>query len=155
MKTTATLPILFALFLLNGCDQDYTQQWSLPALAKARLGKGSITEIKFSPDGARLAVASSIGIWFYDTGTYQETALLTGHTDWVSSVSFSPDGRTLASGSVDGTVRLWAAVTGEQQRVLTGHTGSVNSVSFSPDGRMLASGSSDGTVLLWKTSSAR
>ena len=77
MKTIVTPFILFILFTLNTFAQDYTRL-ALPEGAKARLGKGSINEIQYSPDGTRLAVASSIGIWLYDTTTYQEVALLTG-----------------------------------------------------------------------------
>ena len=76
--------------------------------------------------------------------------ILTEHKDWVYSVSFSPDGQTLASGSDDGTVRLWDVNTGNLLHTLTEHRGSVYSVSFSPDGQTLASGSFDRTVLLWK-----
>ena len=82
-------------------------QWHLPEGAKARLGKGEIVEIAYSPDGRRLAVGSSIGIWIYDTQTGQELDLLTGHRGSVRSVSFRPDGNTLATGSSDGTVLLW------------------------------------------------
>ena len=109
-------------------------QWSLPDGAIARLGKGSINEIEYSPDGSKLAVASSIGIWIYDAQTGEELNLLTGHTGLVTSVSFSPDGNTIASGSSDGTIRLWNANTGVHLRTLTGHTDYVFSVSFSPDG---------------------
>ncbi len=132
MKTTVISLILLILFSLNSFAQDHTRL-ALPEGAKARLGKGTIRDIQYSPDGARLAVAGSLGIWFYDTAGYQEVALLTGHTGWVWSVAFSPDGRTLASGSSDDTVRLWDAVTGAL-KTLTGQTGRVYSVVFSPDG---------------------
>jgi len=75
---------------------------------------------------------------------------LTGYTDGVSSVAFSPDGKTLASGSYDNTIRLWDVATGRPiGSPLTGHTGQVLSVAFSPDGKTLASGSFDHTIRLW------
>ena len=148
MKTCVTLLLLFALLSPNTFAQYYTQL-SLPEGATARLGKGWVSEVHYSPDSTRLAVASSIGIWLYDTATYREVALLTGHAAPVNSVAFSPDGLTLATGGWDHTIRLWDAVTGEQKRTFTGHTGMVQSVAFSPDGRTLASGSADRTVRLW------
>ena len=84
-------------------------------------------------------------MWDATTGDLKKT--LTGHDESVSSLSFSPDGSLLASGSHDGTVRLWDAMTGEPQRKLTHQT--VSSVAFSPDGRLLASGSLDGNIYLW------
>ncbi|MDE0315228.1 MAG: hypothetical protein OXM61_10025, partial [Candidatus Poribacteria bacterium] len=76
---------------------DYTQ-WALPDGAAARLGKGDITgNIAYSPDGTRLAVASSIGIWIYDArpGKEKELDLFTGHTGTVTAIAFSPDGTTI------------------------------------------------------------
>ena len=140
--------LTFALFLPNALAQDYSQ-WDLPEGATARLGKGSITDIAYSVDGSRLAVAGSIGVWLYDARTGKELALLTGHTSYVNSVSFSPDGNTLASGGRDSTIRLWDVSTGRHLQTLTGHTSYVNSVSFSPDGNTLASGGRDKIIRLW------
>jgi WD40 repeat protein len=74
---------------------------------------------------------------------------LTGHSHWVLSVAFSPDGQTLASGSHDKTIKLWDVKTGKLRYTLRGHSGSVRSVAFSPDGQTLASGSGDKTIKLW------
>ena len=150
MKTTVMLLVFFTLFSRNIFAQG-PSQWHLPEGAKARLGKGKIHEIQYSPDGTRLAVAGPIGIWLYDTGTYQEIALLTGHTSWINSIAFSTDGRTLASGSWDNTVRLSDALTGAHQKTLTGHTGVILSIAFSPDSTILASGGGDrdNTIRLW------
>ncbi len=100
--------MLFAVFPLSTSGQNYTQ-WSLPEGAKSRLGKGQIIrkgeitgEIAYSPDGNRLAMAGSIGIWIYDGHTGEEL-----DSRDVLAVSFSPDGSTLASGSREGTVLLW------------------------------------------------
>ena len=146
--TTVTLLILLTLLSLNTFAQD-SPQWHLPNGVKARLGKGRISEIQYSPDGTRLAVASSIGIWLYDTSTGQEVDLFAGHIAWVNSVAFSPDGSTLATGNHDNTIRLWDAKTGAHIRTLHGHTNDVESVAFSLDGTTFASGGLDGTIRLW------
>ena len=73
-------------------------------------GHTSVYSVAFSPDGARIASASSdrtVKLW--DAATGQETVTLKGHTDGVYSVAFSPDGKRIASGSYDKTVKLWDA----------------------------------------------
>lgn len=127
----------------------YTQ-FSLPEGAKARFGKGNINEIKYSPDGTRIAVTTDIGIWVYDADSGKELFLLTEHARKVMSIAFSPDGQTFATGSWK-EIRLWDALTGAPQQTLTGHTHYVESITFSPDGKVLASGGSfqDYSVRLW------
>src|SRR6266498_4169818 len=73
----------------------------------------------------------------------------------VYSVAFSPDGKTLASGSGDNTIRLWDVGAGRLIRSLAGHGGAVRSVAFSPDGKMIASASEDKTIKLWQVSTGK
>jgi hypothetical protein len=74
---------------------------------------------------------------------------LLGHTGLVLSVAFSPDGKRLASGSVNKTLKVWDAETGQEKLTLKGHTDAVSSVAFSPDGKRLASASGDKTLKVW------
>ncbi|WP_331725967.1 WD40 repeat domain-containing protein [Streptomyces sp. NBC_01012] len=126
-------------------------------------GTDMVYSVAFSPDGRLLAAGSEDGtvrLWALNhpatgaalTDQIIHLADLTGHTQDVYSVAFSPDGRLLATGSRDHTVRLWS-VAGQTPAgdPLTGHTEEVVSVRFSPDGALLASGSGDGTVQLWDT----
>ncbi len=106
--------LIFSVLLgrLSGQDdvkseQDDVQQWNLPEGAIRRLGRGVVSEVAYSPDGGRLAVVANFGIWTHDARTLNFVKHLTGHTDGINSVSFSPDGNTIASGSWDGTVLLW------------------------------------------------
>ena len=88
---------------------DYTK-WHLPKEAKARLGKGGINVLQFSPDGTRLAVGNNFGIWLYDIETGKEVDMFPGICQ---SVAFSPDGQFIASGSGPG-LQLWETATGQK-----------------------------------------
>ena len=88
----------------------------------------------------------------WDVATRHQIGIpLTARTRQLNSEAFSPDGKTLATGNWDGSVRLWDVVTGHQiGYLLTAGTGPVESLAFSPDGRTLATGSyGDGTAQLW------
>ncbi len=84
-----------------------------------------------------------------------ELVVQTGHTYTVWSVAFSPNGKILASGSGDRTIKLWNVETGQEIKSLTGHSGWVYSAAFSPDGKTLASGSSDNSIKLWNVESGQ
>ena len=134
-----TCILLFTLSQPNGFAEDSTR-WRLPEGAKARLGKGSITQIAYSPNGMHLAAAGSAGIWIYDVTIHQEVALLTENTGPVSGVAFSPDGSTIVGGYSDGSVLVWDVKTGKRKQTLITEQEWVRSVAFSPDGKTIASG---------------
>jgi RNA polymerase sigma factor (sigma-70 family) len=109
----------------------------------------------FSPDGRTLGSIQGSGgdaITLWEAATGGRRAGLTGHTNGVWGIAFSPDGRTLASSGGDGMVRLWDMPSGKEVGRLEGHKGCVSAVAFSPDGRTLVSGGLDKTALLWDVS---
>ncbi len=112
--------------------KDYTQ-WELPEKAKARFGKGGINAIQFSPDGRQLAVGSSIGVWLYDVETEKELSMFPGKCKFIT---FSPDGRFLASIVSGQVTQLWEVAT--RQKVLYNSSLPKASVlRFSEDGKTL------------------
>lgn len=92
---------------------------------------------------------------FAQTGQNPEIYIETGHSSWVAAVSFSPDGRILASGGWDNAIKLWDVNTGRELLTLTGHAGAVTCIAFSANGKILASGSMDKTVKLWDVATAK
>jgi WD40 repeat protein len=113
-----------------------------------RYGLFPTNPVSVSPDSPPVSVSP-------DSPLFSLERTLTGHSDWVSSVAFRPDGKILASGSHDNTIKLWNVATGREIATLTRHSESVNSVAFSPDGKTLASGSLDKTIKLWDVATRR
>jgi WD40 repeat protein len=116
----------------------FTQQKTSPAIA-------------LSPDGSLLAAAEDWTLRLYDLAKKQVRRVLTGHRGIVTSVAFSPDGATVATGSWDHTVRLWDAATGKELRNFQWSVGRVMSLAYAPDGFRIAAGSDTGAVVVWDT----
>ena len=130
-----------------GDEGDYTR-WNLPKGAKARLRRGSIKGISFSPDGTRIAVGRATGVWFYDAHTGAELSLLTDHTSRTDEVVFSPDGKTLVSGMYDG-ISLWDIDTGKLLKSFRKEESAIKALKIIDDGKTLLCESYDGSVRLW------
>lgn len=97
------------------------------------------TSITTSPKGQFLASSYGQLIQLWDLSTGKPLTILTGHSDWVSAITFSPDGQMLASSSLDKTIRIWNSRTGQLLHLFA--AGRMTTLAFSPDGTMLAAGS--------------
>src|SRR5205807_2415843 len=93
---------------------------------------------------------------------HSELLTLKGHAGQVHSMAYSPDGKRLASGSQDSTVKVWDGQTGQELVTFKGHAGAgdeywpgVNSVAFSPDGKRLASATIGGSMKVWDAQSGQ
>src|SRR5262249_33736876 len=110
-----------------------------------------ITDVQFSADGRRIAVARDDALaMVYDTAKGEEVATLKGHSGIVFAVAFSPDGKKVVTGGDDNTARVFDAATGKALAILKGHTDSVRCAAFDPSGQILITGSADKTVKLWR-----
>jgi WD40 repeat protein len=149
-------------FLASGSEDKIIRLWERET-GKCRLPLMGHTDcvwsVAFSPNGQILASGSAdqtIRLWdiicdrssalFYKVSRCR---ILSGHESWVLSVTFSPDGKVLATSSADQTIRLWDVSTGECLKTFLGHKGLIWSVAFSLDGKTLASACEDQTVRCW------
>ena len=120
--------------------------------ALGRLGNGKLADIVWAMDGSRLVIASSIGIHFFDAQDLTDTQMIDSDSS-LYCTAISPDGKTLAAGSMDGMIYLLNAKTGDLIKKLAGHTDYVSDVSFSYDSKILASLGAGGDVRLWDVAS--
>ena len=147
------------LLLSNGFAQEYASQWHLPEGAKARLGRGKLNNIIFSPDGTRVAVSTSIGIWVYDAHTTEAVSLFTGiqtgekekflPTRPPEALTFSADAILIASAHGN-SIYVWDTATGTAFAMLDEHPDSIKALALSPDSTKLATAGGDWTVRVWE-----
>jgi WD40 repeat protein len=117
--------------------------------------KGGVNDLAFHHDGRRLAVAGSELVEVWDVVARTKVQNLPGHSKWVYAVAYSPDGKWLATGGWDRTIKLRDAASGEERLTIFGHAGFVLDLAFSPDSRALASTSEDRSVRLWEIPTGR
>ncbi len=113
------------------------------------------TSIAVSPDGRTLAVGTPDGPVHLLDSIMNEVAILRGHTNSVSALTFSRNGKLLATGCMDQTIRLWEVATRRELATLKGHLKEVLALTFSHDGSTLGSGSADSTAKLWDIAQKR
>ncbi len=112
-----------------------------------------VDSVVFSPNGKILASGSEKIIFLWDVLTGKLLKTFKGHSSYIRSIAFSPDGNTIATASMDNSIMLWNVEAGNEIKILKGHSFFVNTIAFSSDGKTLVSGSSDKTIKLWNITS--
>lgn len=140
--------------------------WNLPAgtliSSVAEPTGNTIPSLAISPDGQTLAssdIYNKVHLWNLaqllsgckGAQPCSPTHSISAHKDYVNFVAFSPDGKTLASGSRDETIKLWKVQTGELESSISNRSGNVNAVTFSPDGKTLVSNGENGKIEVWRS----
>ena len=105
--------------------------------------------IAFSPDASQIAFTQDNILYLYDTITQSQIALITGIAEQISSISYSPDGQMIVTGSNNGAILFWNTQNGELVGTLRGHLGWITEIVFASDGKYMVSTSDDGTISIW------
>jgi len=160
-------------YALSGSNDKTVKLWEVATGQEVRTFKGhpgDVCSVIFSFDGKYALSGSAfrpleagsplpenheetIKLWEVSTG--REVRTLTGHSEVVNSVVFSPDGRYALSGGTDEVIRLWEVSTGKEVRKLKGHSSAVYALTLSPDGRYALTANDDKTAKLWEISTGR
>lgn len=146
----AILLLIFTTTSIYSQEKEYSIE--LPDGATARLGKGRIYSLRYTVDGGRLVVSTSIGIRSYDTTNFNEIYLISKHARWASHLTMSPDGETFASVDENGKIHIWDVDTGKHRKHLE-NTVNVRRMNYSRDGNTLSVLGENGSVLLLDTES--
>ena len=132
------LSIVICVFILLSSTYAQTySNWSLPEGAKLRIGKGSVGSGRFSPDGNRLIVGSSIGYWIYDAHTGVELDLKTVNTSNI--LGMSPDARMYVERNMDNSVDVRSLADRSVISTLQGEISDIYYVSFNLEKNIIAS----------------
>ena len=155
-KRLFCLTLLLTIGVLSTSFAQDNTKVGLPEGAIARLGKGGINIMRFSPDGTRLAVGTDVAVWLYDVPDGKETALFTGYIGQVNALAFSSDGKILASGgSANPVIQLWDMDTDSKLTTLklAERHDSITALAFSEDNTILISLDTFGDIIYWDIAS--
>ena len=139
-------------------DKGHPMNWALPDGAISRFGRGPVMAMAVSPDGAYLAAATKIGLWWYELTTMQPVALWETERGMLSAITISPDGQLAATGNWDGVIKVWdiqrsvciTEILRPLKKVRRPYDHGIRSLAFSPDNQYLAvTGIRDEIVYTW------